>query len=672
MPYLGPKSFNTAPLTSFNLSLLNDPVSNNNNNNNNNNKNNTTTTAIDNTIINHHQAPPPLMKNDSSITLAPLELSEPGRDHDHNKNKNTLSTVASSNSICSNSTLRYNQSLISSETSLISIPESHSHKTIMGLNDEDNKTIIDFQSNSNNNTSNNNNNNNDSQLVIPPSPLKNYELVSISSASDFDDNEPVSLQPPLLRKKSGELIKSSLKLNTLSRSNSMPNAKTVRFATTLENIKFFKKSEKPNAVSNDNIDKNNDKLSCHSPKPHWDFDSSSSDDDDDDDENQSDISSINNDDNDDAYDKFLTESNSTSKWLIKSNDCPHNPFSLNFGKLASNNDVILESVKLNSSGNSLIGFVYAKNLSFKKKIIVRLTYDNWNSFIEIENSNYISSNHIFKYNDSSNSNSNNIYDKFSFIIKLDNLNTFSTYLNLEFCIQYIVNGTSYWDNNNHKNYKISLVKNLKNSLTLSSLSSSFDSIKLENKNNNNNNNNSLLFDIEDTNIKLKDNNNFKHDFFNSSKPSTDIKSLRTSNSFGLKKIKSESSIPTLKSTFTSPSSPSSPSTSNYQITNHGNKSHSHLLTNTLYAFTPSNTLQAPKIKKINSKSASASPSLNNSNSFELNTSSNYELPDYENIIKQFCFYTNPNINNNNNLSNDYIHLDRLNNELKSKTSMFVE
>lgn len=660
MPYLGPRSFKTTPLTSSNLAYLNNrplepssadsatPTKNTINQNMENSKgtNNTAKKSVydrDSKMMSFPTAT-------SIQNLPPLDefiaIDQSPSKHTTNANKiapllhSRTASISDSCSTSAFSTASNASTVKSSETSLNS--SVCSHKT-MDLNEEDNKTIV-LSSHSTN----------DPQLLIPPSPLKTYAVVSVSSNDSIADlnnnnnnNNNSPSQNPLLRKKSGELVKSSLRLPNLSRSNSMPNAKSVRFASRLENVKFFNKLEKPTAVSS--------RLSLK-PKTHWDFDSSSDDDivpeeSENHDHDSANSNNLSNNFNDDY--EFLNEVQ-TPKWLIQSNDCPYNPLSLNFGKLASNSNVMLESVKLNSSGNSLIGFVYAKNLAFKKDILVRLSYDHWNSFIDVENSNYISSNHIFKY-----SNSDQItYDKFSFIIKLDDLPVVSKNLTLEFCVQYVVNDTSYWDNNNGHNYRICLTKNMVNSDSTNKLKSVPIS-KSQSV--------STSFDLEDTNIRLKDNNNFKYDFSNSASiPRTDMNSLRTSNSFGLKKIRSESSIPSMKFNILTEYAHLPSSTINAEIDDKNKASSSPIekssgVPTSTYTYSK----EIPQLNKTatgsGSKSLSASPALS-STGFEL---SPRDFTDYDNIIKKFCFFSTSDDSNNSNTSindtfNSYTKLNQSN------------
>ena len=615
MPYLGPTSFKTAPLTSSNLAFLNTNLDANRSRPDiRANSNEVVPTATNTTIS--------TTSPNTSTSNAMHKQTKPTSALTHSNNlavANSL-TDLSSNSLSAFSSNLTNNSYRSSETSIVSDTATQTHKTVRGtrLDDEDDKTVIISHTptlahtlaptRTNTHTATHTHSGMDSQLLIPSSPLKAYDVVSISTDNDMasgDGNEVETnaMHFPLLRKKSGELVKSSLRLNTLSRSNSLPNTKSVRFATRLENVKFFKKSEKPTAVS-----------SRLAKATRWDFDSEDEDYEDNEERGTGEHVEL-------WDDKVLDEDLDLSqKWSIKSNDCPYNPLSLNFAKLASNRDVILESVKLNSLGDSLIGFVYAKNIAFEKKIIVKLTYDNWKSFVEVENANYISSNHIFKYSETG---SNNSYDKFSFIIRLEELKQLTHYnnVNIEFCVQYLTNGTSFWDNNDGKNYKISLVRN-QHEKVLTPPSSPTKKKNLDS-----------LFDLDDANIRLKDNNNFKNHSTFSEKPKTDMSSLRLSNSFGLKKIRSESSIPTMKSSLPTNYNHNNRSLSTF--VNEGDEFKVRGLRSMSQYSHPQAQDQSLSSRYTLSKSLAASPALP-SNGFDWSTK---DKTDYDGLLKQFCFFS---------------------------------
>ncbi|KAH3661458.1 hypothetical protein OGATHE_004913, partial [Ogataea polymorpha] len=113
----------------------------------------------------------------------------------------------------------------------------------------------------------------------------------------------------------------------------------------LEDIKFFDKLEKPTAVS-----AGTSPLGSPSLVPSWGFQGSSEED-----ESDSDL------ENHDS-------------WEITYNDVPYNSNFLNFSKFNANKPIILESLKLNSVKDSLIGFVFVRNLGYEKKILLKLTF----------------------------------------------------------------------------------------------------------------------------------------------------------------------------------------------------------------------------------------------------------------------------------------------------------
>ncbi|CDK25258.1 unnamed protein product [Kuraishia capsulata CBS 1993] len=359
MPYLGPRTFATTPLTITNLAYLNTKLANQNET---------------------------MGNSDSNSTLTSLQSSTP------------LSPDSSASSY------------------------------------EDDKTSVFYQD--------------DNKTVVMPNPMTNGSSSSVSTIvgnrlklrhndeneeteteDETDQGEGLLDQPfhPLLRKKSGELVKSSLKLPDLKRSKSMPStSKSVRFAPVLEKVKFFEKAEKPIAVSTDNSPVSSPPPIQH--RPTWEFEISS--------------------DSDQDSDSGLASSDQTERWEIVHNDVPSNQI-FNFAKF---NDpykkIILESLRLGSNKDSLIGFVYVKNLAFEKKLTLQLTVNSWRTSQTIDNANYISSNHIFNYS------GNESYDKFSFIIKFSELLNAGSNIDLEFCIKYEVGNDTFWDNNNLKNYRV--------------------------------------------------------------------------------------------------------------------------------------------------------------------------------------------------------------------------
>ncbi|GME76408.1 unnamed protein product [Ambrosiozyma monospora] len=260
----------------------------------------------------------------------------------------------------------------------------------------------------------------------------------------------------------------------------------------------------------------------------------------------------------------------------------------------------MESLRLSSNKSSLIGFVFVKNLAYSKKITVKATIDNWNTFIEIGNANYISSNHIFKYSESSVN-----YDKFSFIVKLNTLCNFKSLMNLQFCIKYETDGKEFWDNNDCKNYQVKLQKHVKKIQPKPKRSTQLD----------------------DIGFKLKTNNNFADSFssetkFNNNKFNF---SPRNSKNYLMKKVKSESSLSSLSSlNFASASK--QPVPSNPFLSSNNNKT------------SPSKTAPSSLY------SSPVMPSHCTFNTFPLSVGGkpSTSSQDYNSMIEKYCFFGSKN------------------------------
>ncbi|XP_059387971.1 protein phosphatase 1 regulatory subunit 3C-B-like isoform X3 [Carassius carassius] len=94
---------------------------------------------------------------------------------------------------------------------------------------------------------------------------------------------------------------------------------------------------------------------------------------------------------------------------------------------------------------SLTGTVKVSNVSFEKMVNVRITFNSWKSYADIPCT-YM----------------NNVYgcedvDTFSFSINLPSF--VPPHEQVEFCISYKTNDTTYWDNNDGKNYKLGHAEN---------------------------------------------------------------------------------------------------------------------------------------------------------------------------------------------------------------------
>ncbi|ODV58649.1 protein phosphatase regulator GAC1 [Ascoidea rubescens DSM 1968] len=205
--------------------------------------------------------------------------------------------------------------------------------------------------------------------------------------------------------------------------------------------------------------------------------------------------------------KVKSKSKSKSKvgsWKIKST---------NFDRLLStprlvdtssdlSSNICLETIFLSSSPDSitpvkysspsssnnaliyLIGLILVKNIAYDKRVTIKLTLNNWSTFKEVE-ATYLKS-------------VNNQIDKFKFALNLNDLDSMKLgKLNLQMCLNYQVNNSNYWDNNNNSNYELSLSnskhkarKSSKKEVSEKNLELLNNLLANNNDNNNNNNNNS--------------------------------------------------------------------------------------------------------------------------------------------------------------------------------------
>jgi len=222
-------------------------------------------------------------------------------------------------------------------------------------------------------------------------------------------------KPPMLRKKSGELVRPALRPSSARRRpSSMPGtptfSKAVHFDSHLEHVRHFLQVDRPLAVS-----------AGSSPVESYDSDT-----------------------------EFPFDDNSNNRtppfeWeIVVSNFPADTPI-----RLAQ--PVRVERVFLSADNKTLVGSVAVANLAFNKYVVARFTLDYWKTTSEV----VAEFNHDVrapKHTDG--------HDRFNFNIKLADL------ANLEaktmfFCVKYSVNGQEYWDNNNATNYQVDFRKKAK-------------------------------------------------------------------------------------------------------------------------------------------------------------------------------------------------------------------
>ncbi|KAI9433905.1 putative phosphatase regulatory subunit-domain-containing protein [Lactarius indigo] len=231
-----------------------------------------------------------------------------------------------------------------------------------------------------------------------------------------------NLSPPLLRKKSGEPLKSSLKVKRtpargsltvitdpvgLSSSKSAPATpanKGVRFHSQLEQVKHFLAEQKPIAVSRDGSP--TDTSGTDSEFPPFIY----------------------------GRDDDLTE----RALVMRRVDVPAAPLSAD-----DTRDVVVESVDL--VGTTIEGIVRVRNIAFEKWVAVRFTLDKWQTTSEV----------TARYKESVH---DGMVDRFMFSIKLADVLSRAEEKTLFLAVRYSVAGREIWDNNSDRNYQVHIVR----------------------------------------------------------------------------------------------------------------------------------------------------------------------------------------------------------------------
>ncbi|KAK6341210.1 hypothetical protein TWF696_008296 [Orbilia brochopaga] len=241
----------------------------------------------------------------------------------------------------------------------------------------------------------------------PPSRPAEVERGSQEGSPDIED-DAYRIASPMVRKKSGELVKSSLKSPNLKRRpSSMPSTptypKVVHFDAHLEHVRHFIHSERPTAVSagSSPVESNMDTDSEYpfpSDEPPF-------------------------------------------EWEI---GLPNFPDRVD----RSGAVVRVEKVALSHDKKALLGTVAVANISFQKLVVARFTLDYWQTTSEVsaEYTNDIRRRH----NDDG-------LDRFTFKIKLEDMANLEN-KTLFFCVRYRVDQQEYWDNNNSINYQVDFRK----------------------------------------------------------------------------------------------------------------------------------------------------------------------------------------------------------------------
>lgn len=293
----------------------------------------------------------------------------------------------------------------------------------------------------------------------------------------------------LVRKKSGELVKPSLKSPLYyhkKRSLSLPSTPTykqVHFGGSTD-VRYFHKKDRPAAISASN----SPKLSPADDDDGYDY----SDDDDgyDNDSCDSDPESIDLNNKIFGFDegqrqrqrqqglhsktdtKYPKKLEGLIDWQLRLTNFP--PLSY-LKKIETGVPVFLEKIFISGDRKYLLGHVAVRNLAFEKHITIRYSLDNWMTVIELP-TNYIEERpEVLKLND---------YNRFGFKIPLNSLfhslkfstnsstdsldassneddGTSTHERTYQLCIKYETNNQEFWDNNASKNYEVKLVRSFK-------------------------------------------------------------------------------------------------------------------------------------------------------------------------------------------------------------------
>lgn len=267
---------------------------------------------------------------------------------------------------------------------------------------------------------------------------KSQTFVTDQNAPHTLSGNAIARSSPLIRKKSGELVKSSLKVsagptyesNPLSASSnasteysasspfagskSLPTTpscpKYVHFDTRLERVRLFLSEQKPAAVSRTTSPNDeNGPGGSGSEGGEFPFPTTSDEE----------------------------ENARRSLAVVLPNFPLHQPFDA---------DVSMVSIALTEDGRHLRGTIHVRNLAFNKRVCVRFTSDCWSTTSEV----------AATYQDSIKSNS---FDRFQFQIKLQDLMARIEEKTLFLAIRYNVDNREIWDSNDGQNYKVEFKKN---------------------------------------------------------------------------------------------------------------------------------------------------------------------------------------------------------------------
>lgn len=231
------------------------------------------------------------------------------------------------------------------------------------------------------------------------------------SPDGSEDEDGLHIKPPLLRKKSGELVKPALRASSQRRPLSVPGtptyAKNVHFNEDIEQVRHFLQVDRPIAVS-----AGSSPVETYDSETEYPFG------------------------HEDGY------KSRTVEWEIRTANFPKDTVE----RLSQ--PVRVEKIFLSSDFKTLVGTVAVANIAYQKLVVARFTFDYWKTTSEV----------VAEYNnDVRRKQVHDGFDRFNFNIKLsDQAHLESKTLLL--CVRYSVNGQDYWDNNSSINYQVDFIK----------------------------------------------------------------------------------------------------------------------------------------------------------------------------------------------------------------------
>lgn len=248
---------------------------------------------------------------------------------------------------------------------------------------------------------------------------------------------------PLIRKKSGQVVKSALKSpSTSSYGGSSPRTsvpptptsdKSVKFDEQLEHVRLFLKEQRPAAVSREG-------------SPH---DSETSDND------------TLGQQSDGVY-RSSEDERLRSKLVMETVNIPLRNAMESTQQRLGDLDIRLEQVALSHDNRAVEGTVLVRNIAYEKWIAVRFTYDWWQTTSEV----------TAKYSKSFPEENT---DLFSFTIRLPEVTKRIEDKRLFFALRYTAGGRECWDNNRGSNYQLRFKTETKVPAVIASSSSSSSS-----------------------------------------------------------------------------------------------------------------------------------------------------------------------------------------------------